>query len=75
MDDLDLWFDDFLNSQSDENYDKLLTYLDYRDRKLLAEFMDNNIDALYRQAAKDLIEQAKESQKLLNPIDTTKYLN
>lgn len=75
MDDLDLWFDDFLDSQSDENYDKLLTYLDYRDRKLLAEFMDNNIDALYRQAAKDLIEQAKESQKLLNPIDTTKYLN
>lgn len=75
MDDLDLWFDDFLESQSDENYDKLLTYLDYRDRKLLAEFMDNNIDALYRQAAKDLIEQAKESQKLLNPIDTTKYLN
>lgn len=75
MDDLDLWFDDFLESQSDENYDKLLTYLDHRDRKLLAEFMDNNIDALYRQAAKDLIEQAKESQKLLNPIDTTKYLN
>ena len=75
MDDLDLWFDDFLDSQSDENYDKLLTYLDCRDRKLLAEFMDNNIDALYRQAAKDLIEQAKESQKLLNPIDTTKYLN
>ena len=75
MDDLDLWFDDFLDSQSDENYDKLLAYLDHRDRKLLAEFMDNNIDALYRQAAKDLIEQAKESQKLLNPIDTTKYLN
>lgn len=76
MDDLDLWFDIFLSNFSVKDREKIMKYLELRDSQVIEEFMMNNIDALYKQVATDLMEEAKsKSIKLQNQKETIKYLS
>lgn len=53
-----------------------MKYLELRDSQVIEEFMMNNIDALYKQVATDLMEEAKsKSIKLQNQKETIKYLS
>ena len=76
MDDLDLWFDIFLSNFSVKDREKIMKYLELRDSQVIEEFMMNNIDALYKQVATDLMEEVKsKSIKLQNQKETIKYLS
>lgn len=76
MDDLELWFDDFLGNLSDKDREKVMKYLELRDSQVMEEFMMNNIDTLYKQVAIDLMEESKnKSIKLQNQKETIKYLS
>lgn len=76
MDKIEIWFDDFLSNLSDRDREKVMKYLELRDSQVMEEFMMNNIDALYKQVATDLMEEAKsKSIKLQNQKETIKYLS
>lgn len=76
LDKIEVWFNDFLCSLSDKDREKVMKYLELRDNQVMEEFMVNNIDALYKQAAIDLMEEAKNrSIKLQNQKETIKYLS
>lgn len=76
MDKIEVWFNDFLSNLSDRDREKVIKYLELRDSQVMEEFMANNIDALYKQVAIDLMEEAKnKSIKLQNQKETIKYLS
>lgn len=76
LDKIEVWFNDFLSNLSDRDREKVIKYLELRDNQVMEEFMVNNIDALYKQVAIDLMEEAKnKSIKLQNQKETIKYLS
>ena len=59
LDKIEVWFNDFLCNLSDKDREKVMKYLELRDNQVMEEFMVNNIDALYKQVAIDLMEEAE----------------